>query len=141
MTKAAKYDGAIKFNKNTYTAPRHPDLAVVDTPKKGRGVIAIQFIPSETLLEVAPVIRLTKVETSFLAQTILDTYVFDWQEPPYDSAVLLGVIFLVNHSAHPNAKFERDFHTQTMHLIAIKDIEAGEEVTINYNCDLWFEVK
>jgi SET domain-containing protein len=127
------------FNAINY-CPRYPNLAVVDIPEKGRGVIATDFIPSGTLLEVAPVIRITKKETDIIAKTVLDTYVFDWQEEPYDSAILLGIVFLVNHSGKPNAKFERDFEAQTMRLNAIKDINKMEEITIDYNCELWFEV-
>ena len=120
---------------------RHSDLAIIETAEKGRGIIATKFIAKDTLLEISPVIRLTKMETDIVAKTQLDTYVFDWQEPPYDSAILLGVVFLVNHCSKPNAKFERDFVAKTMSLISISDINSMEEITINYNCDLWFEVR
>lgn len=40
-----------------------------------------------------------------------------------------------------------DYEAQTMMIKAVRDIEAGEEITINYNGDwndekkVWFDVK
>ena len=35
-----------------------------------------------------------------------------------------------NHSYHPNARYKRDFMNKIMKYIALRDIEAGEEITI-----------
>lgn len=51
---------------------------------------------------------------------------------------------LFNHSYEPNATYEINFDNETFDFFAYKDIEAGEEIFINYNGDvddndpLWF---
>jgi len=51
----------------------------------------------------------------------------------------LGLLTLCNHSARPNARVDRNFARHTLDLIAVAPVAAGEEVTIDYGCVLWFE--
>jgi len=48
---------------------------------------------------------------------------------------------LCNHASRPNAKVERNFAQHTLDLIATTPIVPGEEVTIDYRCELWFETR
>jgi SET domain-containing protein len=128
--------------------PRCPHLGIVNVPGKGRGVVATALIPAGTLLESAPVIRITRDETKILKNTILDKYVFDWEDEEednqnslYDRAVVLGAMSLFNHSGNPNSYIEIDFHNQIIKMITDRDIYPEEEITYDYNCPLWFEVK
>jgi uncharacterized protein len=56
----------------------------------------------------------------------------------------MGYISLYNHSYSPNAQLEQMLNELMMEIVAIKDIEVGQEITINYNGDpanqdpLWF---
>ena len=43
----------------------------------------------------------------------------------------------INHSCSPNA-FMKVLHDHIL-FIALRDIEPGEEITIDYGCALWFE--
>ena len=51
---------------------------------------------------------------------------------------------LYNHEIHPNANFILDLENETIDIVAIKNITAGEEITLNYNGEpgdetiLWF---
>jgi len=54
-------------------------------------------------------------------------------------ALGLGLVTLCNHASLPTAKVERNFARHTLDLIAIRPIEPGDEVTIDYGCPLWFE--
>jgi SET domain-containing protein len=119
---------------------RHSDLAVIETAEKGRGVIATKFIPKNTILETSPVIRLTTDETQIVSKTLLDTYVFAWMDPPYNTAIPLGIVTLVNHSANPNTTLKPDFISRTISISSLCDINPMEEITFDYDCDLWFEV-
>jgi uncharacterized protein len=47
-------------------------------------------------------------------------------------AVVLGYGSLYNHSYKPNAYY-RDRRNRVKEFIALRDIAAGEEITINYN--------
>ncbi len=144
--------GAEAMPESGFACPRHPDLAVVDLPGKGRGVIATTFIPAGTLLEMVPVVPLTWQDEVTLKATPLDPYVFKWrangeskssQENPdaVICAIVLGITSLVNHSLRPNADIEYDFARRTLSLISIKDIPCNEEVAYDYDCELWFEAK
>ena len=44
-----------------------------------------------------------------------------------------------NHSTDPNAGFTRDFESLTMTFIALREIEAGEEITIDYGSPVWWD--
>ena len=49
----------------------------------------------------------------------------------------LGLGSLVNHSERPNADFVKDVVKLTCHLVAIRDILAGEELFVNYGRTYW----
>jgi SET domain-containing protein len=53
--------------------------------------------------------------------------------------VALGLVSLCNHSGRPSALVLRNHVRQTLDLVAAAAIMPGEEITIDYNCPLWFE--
>jgi len=111
-------------------AHRQSDYLEVRTTKnKGRGVFARRFIPKGTEFERVPLIVVTrdKIEESELAH-----YVYDWS--PKKAVVALGYGSMYNHSFNPNAYYE-DIGRQAKAFTAHRDIQAGEEITINYNGD------
>lgn len=107
-----------------------------------RGVFATQDIAKGELLHVAPVIAFPNEEHEHIEKTLLADYVFEYGAN--HTAILLGYGSLFNHSYTPNATYEITFETHTVQFYAYKDIQAGEEIFINYNgdedCDdpLWF---
>jgi hypothetical protein len=77
-----------------------------------------------------------------IERTILHDYYFHWDgdaDGEGRGAVALGLVTLCNHSRRPNARVRRNFAHETLDLIAVTPIAAGNEVTIDYNCPLWFE--
>jgi hypothetical protein len=118
--------------------PRHTALRVAEFPGKGRGLVAGADIREDDLLEVAPVLPMRKDELGSRTDGIY-SYPFDWPDPPYIEAFALGMISLLNHSEDPNAWFETDIPNRVIRLYALRDIRAGEEITINYGIPLWFE--
>ena len=113
-------------------------------PGKGRGVFARQGIRKGTIIEHVPVIivPLAKV-VGGKANPFLSSYCFVRTRSAY--AVALGYGSLYNHSYTPNARY-RDGRNDTMFFRALRDIEADEEITVNYNGNpknrspLWFYV-
>lgn len=102
-------------------------------PGKGRGVFATQFIPCEAVIERVPVLVVPEADvltdewTSGLAE-----FVFGWGKTTV--ALALGYGSLYNHSYSPNARYD-DVGQRTKIFTAIRDIQPGEEITINYNGD------
>jgi SET domain-containing protein len=118
--------------------PRHPAIRVVAIPGKGNGVVALEPILKGALIEAAPVVPITAADR--LANTHpLYPYTFAWDEPPFDEAIALGVISLLNHSETANATLTRDYPNRVLTVTAQQDIEAGAEITIHYGIPLWFE--
>ena len=117
-------------------------LEIRDDPAKGRGVFARQQITAGTLIEAAPVIIVPAEQCALLDRTILHDYYFQWDDNfhrPGRGAVPLGLVALCNHSRRPNARVRRNPARETLDLVATAPIAAGDEVTIDYHCPLWFE--
>jgi len=54
------------------------------------------------------------------------------------AAIALGFTSLLNHSCAPNCVFVRHIDDLVLDLVAARAIEAGEELTIDYQMTLWF---
>lgn len=122
-------------------------LYIADTKNKGRGVFTDKFIEAGTLIEVAPVIVLNEADTEKVHETALYYYTFMWSENNKIAAVVLGYGSIYNHSYSPNCEYKTFYEDEVVHFVALRDIEAGEELTINYNHDpndqslLWFKTR
>jgi SET domain-containing protein len=117
-------------------------LEIRSDPAKGRGVFARAPIGAGSLIEAAPVIIVPPAQCGLLDKTILHDYYFHWDGDPDgdgSGAVALGLVALCNHARRPNARVRRNLAQETLDLLALSPIAAGDEVTIDYNCPLWFE--
>ncbi len=119
-------------------------LAVRDLAGKGRGVVALTPFRAGELIDSAPVLVLPADERRIAERTRISNYWFYWQdggEDDWTAAIALGPVSLCNHSQAPNASFAADTDAGRIDLVALRDIEAGEEVTFDYGCELWFDVR
>jgi hypothetical protein len=128
----------------TPTDPNTRNVKIGIVEKHGRGMFATRKILKGELIERAPVVVLNEKQWPVAAKTILSDYAFDWGEHDEQAAIAMGYISIYNHSYSPNAQLEQMLDELMMEIIAIKDIQPGEEITINYNGDpesqdqLWF---
>ncbi len=116
----------------------HPDLAVAHVSDVvGRGVVALRPIPKGTIVwardaldaswPLASVLTWPDVWRPILSHTALRVRDEVWQ--PWDHARLM------NHACDPNAA-----GTEFGFEVALRDIQAGEQVTNDYaDCALPFE--
>ncbi|MCB9297045.1 MAG: SET domain-containing protein-lysine N-methyltransferase [Lewinellaceae bacterium] len=124
-----------------------PSLFIAPSPLGGRGVFTAAPIPQGALLEICPVIVLPGQDRQHLDRTGLYDYYFIWGEEDELCAIALGYGSLYNHSFQPNAEYRADFDGPTLDFYALRDVEAGEEITVNYNGDpdnreaLWFNAR
>lgn len=107
---------------------------------KGRGVFTARDFKQGEIIEIAPVIPVSKRNVIESGEAP-DGYLLDWDGNYEDEehCMPLGYIMMYNHSATPNIKLEQDFDAYTMTALAVRDIKAGEELCWNYNCDIWFD--
>jgi len=123
------------------SGPNHR-LEIRSDPAKGRGIFAREPLAAGTLIEAAPVIIVPTEQCALLDRTILHDYYFHWDGDPEGEgrgAVALGLVALCNHSRRPNARVRRNPARETLDLMALAPIAEGDEVTIDYNCPLWFQ--
>jgi SET domain-containing protein len=114
---------------------------------KGRGVVAEGAIEAGELIERAPVLIVPEEDRPALDVTSVANHIFMWEhdmvaEDLYTgkgrTALVLGLTSLVNHSDTPNCDFVRYIDALALDLVAIRGIEPGEELTIDYGLTLWF---
>ena len=107
------------------------ELICVKTVKgKGRGVFARKPIAKGTVIECVPVLLIPiKDLVAGKKNPFLNTYLYVWDDDHF--AISLGYGSLYNHSYEPNAKYL--FGKLRLTYRAARDIETGEEITINYN--------
>ena len=122
-------------------------LRIASMGVQGRGVVAERDIVAGESVERAPVLIIPESDRAGVDRTNLGNYIFMWEhdtvaEDLYTqsgrAAVVLGVASLINHSGDPNCDFVRYIDALALDVVAIRDIKAGEELTIDYGLTLWF---
>jgi len=122
------------------------DLYIDTSHNKGRGVFTKRAIPANTVIEISPVIVMSKADREFLDKTLLHDYIFEWGKLKDKCAMALGWVPMYNHSYKSNSEYFMDFDNDTITVKTVWNVKKGTEVTINYNGDwnnpakLWFEV-
>lgn len=90
---------------------------------------------------------LNKEERALVEKTILNDYIFEWGDSHVQACMALGYIAVYNHSYTSNCEYEMDFGAKIMRVKTVRAIEAGEELTVNYNGEwdnpkpVWFTCK
>lgn len=114
-------------------------LDIQNIPDKGRGVVSTRFIQAETLIEAAPTALFPAEERLTIDKTQIFPYYFvlpaSYQQSKHVGGYLVfGFASLCNHAKDPNAKVQwvKKETGLWSHLIALKDIGSGEEVTLHY---------
>ncbi len=124
-----------------------PFLFIGPAGAMGRGVFTSENIEESTIVEIAPVIVMSREERRLLDQTLLHDYIFEWGIKNDQCCMALGYVPVYNHSYRSNCEYEMDFGNNTISIKAIRFIKAGEELFINYNGDwndskpVWFDIK
>ena len=125
----------------------HSDLYIQHVDGKGRGVFSKKFIPANTKIEIAPVIVFDATERKILEQTKLYNYIFEWGENGQECCVALGFVSMYNHASPSNCEYFMFYDIETIIIQTVRDIQPGEELTINYSADwnqfrpVWFMEK
>lgn len=120
-------------------------LYIKDIVDKGRGVFTTEKIDKETIIEEAPVIVMSHEDKLLVDRTLLHDYIFDWGNDRHTCCIALGFVSIYNHSYSSNCEYFMDFEEDTIQIKTVREIQLGEELTINYNGDwndgkqVWFD--
>ncbi len=122
-------------------------LYLAETARKGKGVFTMGSIPAGEVIESSPVIVMSGQDRKLLDQTLLHDYIFNWQPGGADMCCMaLGWVPLYNHSYASNCEYFMVYDEQLIYIKTVRQVEPGEELTINYNGDwndehkVWFDV-
>lgn len=124
-----------------------PFLFIAPTDNMGLGVFTSENIEAGAVIEIAPVIVMSREERKLLDQTKLHDYIFEWGIKKDQCCMAMGYVPVYNHSYRSNCEYEMDFLDASISIKAVRFIKAGEELFINYNGDwndskqLWFDAK
>jgi SET domain-containing protein len=108
-------------------------------------VFAKRRIPKDEIIERAPVVTIPEQQWDLIESTTLRDYTFSWGPNDEHAAMALGYISLYNHSYKPNAMYVQSPEEGVIEVVALRDIEDGEEIVVNYNGEpddrepLWFQ--
>ncbi|MEO9004540.1 MAG: SET domain-containing protein [Ginsengibacter sp.] len=120
-------------------------LYIKNTNDKGRGVFTTEKINEGTVIEEAPVIVMGHEDKLLVDRTLLHDYIFDWGNDSQTCCIALGFVSIYNHSYTSNCEYFMDFEEDTIQIKTVREIQVGEELTINYNGDwnndkkVWFD--
>lgn len=119
------------------THARPPEVYIDDTATKGRGVFAARAFRAGEVIEAAPVLVLRAGQDAL--PMVLRQRTFAWGSlsgaGDGSEAIVWGYGSLYNHASPSNLEFAADPATLTMVYRAVRDIAAGDELTINYESD------
>ena len=124
-----------------------PYLFVDETDSMGRGVFTTERIPAGTTIELSPVIVMSGDDRVHLDKTLLHDYIFEWGVDKDQCCMALGLLPIYNHSYQSNCEYFMNYDEDNIMVKTVREIEVGEELTINYNGDwndetkLWFDAK
>ena len=120
---------------------RIPSLFISPSELGGRGVFTGAPVEEGALIEICPVIVLPEKDLPIIHKTALHDYYFLWGDDQKKCAIALGNGSIYNHSYQPNAKYLLDYEHGTIDFYAIKNIEAGDEILVNYNGEAHIQTK
>jgi uncharacterized protein len=110
-----------------------PYILGISPTLKIRGILASRDIKKGEILEKCPIILIPLEEFPYLSKTALNKYYYDWNQT--HCCIVLGYGSLINHSYNPTAMYVFDYKNKFLVYKSIKDINKGEEITVNYNFD------
>ena len=102
---------------------------------------AASFAAGDLLLS-CPTVELSPADCAAIDATSLRKHYFTHPEVAGGGLLALGLLTLANH--HPDPCADWDYRRDPdagwlVDLVALRPIAAGEEVTIDYNTELWFD--
>lgn len=103
----------------------------VDKSEFGLGVFAKKDLVKDEVIEIGLMYRISGVDGN------VNPHLFTWSEDRQTWAGASGCIPWYNHSFEPNIKKVGDLKKDTMKIVALRDIKAGEELRNCYMSAKW----
>lgn len=111
-----------------------PSKIYIDkSPIHGWGVFAKEFINTDEIIEICPIITLPIIKGESTSLLIDYRFNFPSGTPEWSEQVIaLGYGSIYNHSDNPNANWYSNNIGRTFQFFAIKPIQPGDEILVYY---------
>lgn len=115
-------------------------IKITQSEKYGREVTATEFIYQDDTVTLCEILVLNQDDTITVNRTELQFYTFKFND--HQDCLVLGYGEIFNHSDTPNVTYDLVEHEGRikMRFKALRDIELGEQLFINYNKDVNVDV-
>ena len=114
-------------------------ITVQVVPDKGRAMVATSFIGKAKVIESAPTVSFCEEDRETMKGTSVFGHCFvrvnEYRKGvPSGGFLVFGLMALCNHSENPNAYVDwQELETGVWaNLVSLRDIGAGEEITLYY---------
>jgi len=108
------------------------DKVYIDDSQFGFGVFTSQHIKKGDIVEIGVMVRLDNVDGNE------NPHLFTWSDDRKTWALGSGCLPFYNHTdSDPNVKKIGDLKNDTMVVVALRDIEKGEELLSTYYSAKW----
>ncbi len=108
-------------------------VKMCEDPKMGYGCFAKTKFRSGEVIETGLMMRLVDTDGN------KNPHLFTWSDDRKVWAAGSGCLPFYNHSDNPNVKKVGDLEHDTMAIIALRDIEEGEQLCNTYSSAKWRE--
>jgi len=124
-----------------------PPVGWMKVGARGLGTCALRDIRAGEVIEYSPVVvmSMTDLYRPDGTEIPIGSYAFHWGEEDEKghsvtcALVKGGYLALANHDPEGNSTVTPIEKDGVIEWKAIRNIKQGEEITFNYDCDLWFE--
>lgn len=113
------------------------DVVVKNSAIHGKGIFALNSIPEEELVMVIRGEVITGKECVRREEEDNNVYIF-WNGRYYIDTINTEKIKYINHDCDPNCYVD-DRDKETLNLISLREINKGEELTIDYGYEEIYE--
>lgn len=145
---AVKYSDLLDHYEPDSLCLMPPPIGWMKVGARGLGICATRDIAPGEVIEYSPVVVMSMKDLYRPDGTEIPigAYAFHWGAEDenghsIDCAIVKGgYLPLANHHVDGNSTVEPMEDKGVIKWYALKHIRQGEEVTFNYDCDLWFDV-
>ena len=127
---------AIQPKKELFTSDlvfQNPHVEVKNSTVAGRGVFALKNFDIGDIIEVAP----SLIDDCVNFSGKVNDYITYVTQDKNKCALHMGYFNYYNHQDDNNANYYLDETSESIKIIAIKQIKKGEEIFVNYGNDYW----
>ncbi len=117
----------------------NPDyIIVLDSPIQGKGIFITKPCQAGEVLMIISG-ETINAEECLRREEEANVYIFYNDDDTYIDTAMTEKIRYINHSCEPNAEV-KDRDRDSLYLVASRSIEAGEEITIDYDYEEIYEM-